>query len=117
MKGFRDETEVWNYQKPRLLGKWDRYELITPSGHPDVKGSHDKRIRYIENKVGTPSLKALEPSQHGYIRWLLQCYQEVWLCFGGAHSKSIKFFLLVDPGLHLLPPQSTPDFWNPTTRR
>ncbi len=111
MKGFRTEVELWNYQRPRLLGKWDRYELMCPAGHPDVKGSHDKRIRYVENKIGTPDLKALESSQVTYIKWLLWCDQEVWLCFGGAHSKSVKFFQLVDPMLHLMPAQSWPDFW------
>ena len=112
MKGFRDEGELWNYQKPRLHGKWDRYELITPAGHPDVKGSHDKRVRYIENKIGWPSLEALEPSQVTYIKWLLWCDQEVWLCFGAAGEKAVSFHRLVDPMLRLLPAPSTPDFWS-----
>ena len=117
MSGFADEKELWQWQRRRLHGRWDRYELITPSGHPDVKGSHDKRVRYIENKIGWPDLKALEPAQVDYIKWLLWCDQEVWLCFGSARRKDVTFHRLCDPHLRMLPPPTTPDFWSPTIIR
>lgn len=95
MTGFRNEKEVWAAQKPNLVGKWDRYELMTPAGHPDVKGSHNFDIHYIENKVGdVHSCGALEESQKEYIQWLLDCHQEVWLCFGGTKEKSLFFYRL-----------------------
>lgn len=95
MSGFRNEKEVWAAQKPNLAGRWDRYELMTPAGHPDVKGSHNFDIHYIENKVGdVHTYAALEESQKEYIEWLLQCDQHVWLCFGGTHEKSLTFYKL-----------------------
>lgn len=95
MSGFRLEKEMWPAMKPNLAGKWDRYELMTPSGHPDVKGSHNFNIHYIENKVGdVHTYNALEESQKEYIEWLLRCCQSVWLCFGGTHEKSLTFYWL-----------------------
>lgn len=95
MSGFRNEKEVWAAQKPNFVGKWDRYELMTPAGHPDVKGSHNFDIHYIENKVGDKhTYDALEESQKEYIQWLLDCQQHVWLCFGGTREKSLFFYYL-----------------------
>lgn len=111
MTGFKDETQLWNYQKPRLLGRWDRYELIFPVGHPDVKGSFKKRVRYIENKVGLPSINRLEPSQVDYVKWLLGCDQEVWLCFGATDTKRVLFFMLFVAESRLWMSAATPDFW------
>lgn len=117
MSGFRNEKEVWAAQKPNLAGKWDRYELMTPAGHPDVKGSHNFDIHYIENKVSDKhTLSALEESQKEYLDWLLHCGQNVWLCFGGTGEKSLHFyrlkafFPLLDP-LQALVGSTVPEFW------
>ena len=90
---------MWNYMKPRLAGHWQRYELITPSGHPDVKGSWDGQIYYIENKVGDAESwtadrrkAALRPDQLLYIEWLLQSDQRVFVAFGHPSEKRIVFY-------------------------
>jgi hypothetical protein len=115
-KGFKDETDLWGYQRKRLLGRWDRYELVFPEGHPDVKGSYVKRIHYIENKVGEPDINALEASQVDYIRWLLICDQSVWVCFGSKKAKEVtwtKAFLVDDAGDFALKVDMPPPFWKP----
>lgn len=109
MAGFKNEKEVWAFQKPRLVGKWDRYELMTPAGHPDVKGSYRFEIFYIENKIGAPSYHALEESQKEYLKWLVDCGQHVYICFGGAATKNVQFFEL-DAGTFKAPNH----FWTPT---
>ena len=113
MTGFRNEKEVWVAQKPNLAGHWQRYELMTPAGHPDVKGSHNFDIHYIENKVGDyPSYAALENSQKSYIEWLLRCHQPVWLCFGGTKEKSMTFHLLSASFYDgIITPAIVPPFW------
>lgn len=113
-KGFKDEKAIWQYQKSRLVGLWDRYELVTPAGHPDVKGSYLRQIYYIENKVGDGSqgLKALEPSQKKYIRWLLRCGQRVWICFGDRYEKELVWYRVsLDPCDNLMVVEDTPPFW------
>lgn len=119
MTGFRNEKEMWVSQKPSLAGRWDRYELMTPAGHPDVKGSHSFHIHYIENKVGdSHNLAALEESQKEYLDWLLQCGQNVWLCFGGTKEKSLWFYKLkafvplFDPMNTLSMVPTVPHFWS-----
>jgi hypothetical protein len=116
--GFKNEKEVWAAQKPNLVGLWDRYELMTPAGHPDVKGSNNFKISYIENKVGdVPRFSALEESQKEYIDWLLNCGQDVWLCFGGTREKSLIFVQL--PPIPIcgafwqvpMPRPTVPAFW------
>jgi len=94
MAGFKDEKEMWQYQSKKFVGKWDRYELFMPSGHPDVKGSYLKDIYYVENKVGTPSYNSLEESQKEYLNWLVECHQRVYICWGSATEKSLRFTLL-----------------------
>ena len=98
MTGFKDEKELWQFQKPRLIGKWDRYELMTPPGHPDVKGSYRRQIIYIENKVGLPSLKAFEQSQLEYFKWLIECSQTVYTCFGSKDSKTTTWRYMFNSG-------------------
>lgn len=123
MTGFKNEKEMWASQKPSLAGKWDRYELMTPPGHPDVKGSHHFKLVYIENKVGdTRSFYALEESQLEYIDWLLRCGQEVWLCFGGTREKSLVFVQLAQPNdlrrsfyQDPMPKPTVPSFWRGPT--
>lgn len=125
MTGFKSEKEVWAAQKPNLLGHWNRYELMTPAGHPDVKGSYKFEISYIENKVGdVPKYSALEESQREYISWLLDCRQDVYLCFGGTREKSLIFVQLPDitvlgPSVKFweapMPRPMIPDFWKGPT--
>lgn len=91
MTGFKNEDEMWAYQRKHFIGKWDRYELIRPSGHPDVKGSYLMQLYYIENKVGTPSYTGLEESQKLYLEWLVNCGQRVYICFGSESKKSLLF--------------------------
>jgi hypothetical protein len=115
VSGFKNEKEMWQYQKPRLDGKWDRYELITPSGHPDIKGSCRLRIYYIENKVGdykTPKtrLDALRASQVKYFDWLTECGQSVYVCFGSTRRKEVTFYLYTR--VALISP-ARPAFWLP----
>lgn len=116
MSGFRNEKDVWAAQKPSLRGLWDRYELMTPAGHPDIKGSDRFQIHYIENKVGKPDYGALEESQRTYIEWLLSCGQNVWLCFGGTEEKSLIFIQLPpdQPRFweYRMPRPSVPYFWS-----
>lgn len=111
MSGFKDEKHLWKWQSTRLIGKWDRYELTTPAGHPDVKGSTNFVIHYIENKVGdytTPKQRrrAMEPSQITYLDWLTACGESVWVCFGSAKEKTVEFFAWPD-----LNDTCRPDFW------
>lgn len=118
MTGFRDEKEMWKFEKPRLRGRnWQRYELIFPDGHPDVKGSFGHRIIYIENKVAEiPSHDALRPSQKEHIEWLVSCGEEVWIAFGSSLFKRIRFVRAKGE-----PPefweQRVPEFWSPTKLR
>jgi hypothetical protein len=96
-KGFKDEKELWKYQKKFLPPTFQRYELMTPAGHPDVKGSIAGRIVYIENKVGEEKTakarrKKLQASQIEYLSWLYDCNQEVYVCFGDPSRKVVSFY-------------------------
>lgn len=114
MSGFKDEKELWKFQRRRLRGKWDRYELITPAGHPDVKGSFEHQIIYIENKVGEPKVSALEGAQTAYIEWLRQCAQIVYVCFGSKSKDEVTWWTYDDKRLYRAVP---PRFWNPSPIR
>ena len=113
MSGFKNEKEIWKYQKPRLRGNWERYELVTPAGHPDVKGSHKRRIIYIENKVGDEDTaerrrKAMQASQVTYCDWLVSCGHDVYVCFGSPSRRSVTFYHWL--GRLLIP--TVPAFWS-----
>lgn len=117
MSGFKDEKALWQFQSRRLAGKWDRYELITPNGHPDVKGSYLSQVYYIENKVGQPDLKAMEQSQVDYIAWLQQCSQKVFVCFGSRIENSVLWFHLGTVYAPELIPVCAPPFWRQSSIR
>lgn len=113
MSGFKNEKEMWKYQKPRLRGyRWQRYELVEPAGHPDVKGCHRHKIIYIENKIGdfeTPESrrKSLNADQHAYLNWLDACEHDTYVCFGSKKAKSVTFY----PWRSRLMIPCCPDFW------
>lgn len=110
--GFKNEKELWEWQKPRLKGKWDRYELMTPAGHPDVKGSYHFSIYYIENKVGDYTTQeqrraAMEPTQIEYMDWLQDCYStanKVYVCFGSKKIKAARWYMWPDLDSMCAPP-------------
>jgi hypothetical protein len=114
MPGFNDEKQMWEFERKRLIGKrWQRYELIFPDGHPDVKGSYDDQIIYVENKVAEePDRKLLTPAQREYIPWLIDCGEIVWFAWGDPKQKIIRFTWGLDFGKLLIPP-----FWSFTALR
>lgn len=99
MKGFKNEKELWQWQKKYLPRTFDRYEIaVGPAGHPDVKGSYCSTIIYIENKVGdyiatSGRRAAMESSQVTYLDWLHDCGQPAYVCFGSQRSKSAQWYL------------------------
>jgi hypothetical protein len=100
-KGFKDEKDLWKYQKKFLPPTFQRYELMTPAGHPDVKGSYCSVIIYIENKVGDYDNRLLrraqmESSQIEYLNWLEMCGQPTYVCFGSKMAKRVQWFMLPD---------------------
>jgi hypothetical protein len=117
--GFKDEKALWKWQRPRLKGKWDRYELVTPAGHPDIKGSYKFELFYIENKVGDyrdvkQRWKAMEGAQVEYLDWLSKCGQKCFVCFGGEKAKTVTFYRWADGWASLLFPAS--ERWLPFWR-
>ena len=97
MTGFKDEKALWKYQKKFLPPTFQRYELMTPAGHPDVKGSVAGQMIYIENKVGNylngkQRRKQMQASQIEYLDWLVSCNQNVYVCFGDPDFKSVSFY-------------------------
>lgn len=110
MKGFKNEKELWQWQKKYLPRTFDRYEIaVGPAGHPDVKGSHNGEMCYIENKVGDyrttkQRLARLEPSQLSYMRWLDDCGQLCYVCFGSQLSKSAEWYQWPHMDVRVTPP-------------
>jgi len=87
---WKDETELWEFQVPRLRGWWRRLEAVTPEGMPDSFGIFDKQTHWLERKIGRPSKDALRPKQ---IEFGLECMKRsisYHVCFG--YKGDVIFF-------------------------
>lgn len=121
MRGFKDEKHLWKWMRPSMRGKWDRFEVLTMNGFPDVFGSPDGiRPVYIELKVGPEiTLDLLESSQVEYLPFLayMPC-NEVWVCFGHPSRKEVRWARVeAYRGLPRLIHEVAPDFFEPLPGR
>jgi len=110
MRGFRDEGALWDYMRPRMLGRWERVEVIHPEGMPDIFGTHGGYSHWIERKVGSSYSvrKMMEPGQIEFFDWLDKSTDDVglWVVVGGDNNKSVTWFRWPDLDRPALPP-----FW------
>lgn len=95
MTGFRDEAQLWTWMRPKMKGKWERVECIMPEGVPDVMGTCDGDLVWIERKIGLPNRKAMEPGQIAFFEWMEGCLYgpQCWVAWGDPKSKLVRFTL------------------------
>lgn len=103
--GFKDEKHLWKWMRPRMLGRWSRYEPLLGAGIPDALGTYSElagNLQFLELKVGHPTIDALEPSQIEFLKWMedaqVDCYASFWIAFGSELAKDVKFCLWPDFG-------------------
>ena len=87
MSGFRTEKQLWKWMKPRMKGTWRRVEAITPEGFPDVVGTHDGAIFFVELKV----LSDVRSSQKKFLAWLQSGGCRVFIARGSDENKTVMF--------------------------
>jgi hypothetical protein len=93
VSGFKSEKALWKWMKPHMRGKWRRCEMIHPAGPFDLMGVCGEQFSWVELKVGFPSFKALEASQHDFIDFARPAKGVgLYLAFGGLNSKDVLFF-------------------------
>jgi hypothetical protein len=92
MSGFKDEKELWAWMRPQMLGKWERVECMFPAGFPDVFGSYNGTLTFIELKVGQPDLKALEAGQYDFMNWMQNCRISCYVVFGDPDTKTTRWW-------------------------
>jgi len=108
----KTEKALWKHMRPRLLGRgWRRLESRTSEGLPDVVGFYKGQTIWIELKVGTPTIKRLEPGQYDFICDCLAEGVPVWVVF--AHNGVLKWY----PGLPFGDPFRDPPFYQKRSPR
>lgn len=109
MKGFRDEAALWTYMRPRILGKWMRVENSVEEGFFDLFGSYKGKLRFVERKISdAPNRNLLEPGQHDFAKWMMQCGHEVYFVWGGRTTRNVIFTRGLEFGPEAV---CKPDFW------